>query len=201
MEELQATLQSVLSDPARMAQIAALAESLGLKPPEETPASPVAAAIGRQSEATGQEIGNRESGTGDGRTGPSASLRFAQDDKTETASPVGAATGRPPNAAASPVGAATGRPPNAAASPVGAATGRPPEAPASQIPFPIPDGLDLGRLMTGLSAMQGRENQVLGALRPSLGPSGQAKADRALRAAKLARLAGQLLRRGREGHV
>ena len=171
MEDLQATLQSVLSDPARMAQIAALAESLGLKPPEETPASPVAAAIGRQSEATGQGIGNRESGTGDGGTGPSASLRFAQDDKTETASPVGAATGRPP------------------------------EAPASQIPFPIPDGLDLGRLMTGLSAMQGRENQVLGALRPSLGPSGQAKADRALRAAKLARLAGQLLRRGREGHV
>jgi len=186
MEDLQATLQSVLSNPAQMAQIAALAESLGLKPPEETPASPVAAAIGRQSEATGQGIGNRESGTGDGGTGPSASLRFAQDDKTETASPVGAATGRPPNAGASPVGAATGRPP---------------EAPASQIPFPIPDGLDLGRLMTGLSAMQGRENQVLGAIRPSLSPAGQAKADRALRAAKLARLAGQLLRRGREDHV
>ena len=171
MEDLQATLQSVLSNPAQMAQIAALAESLGLKPPEESPASPVGAATGRQSEATGQGIGNRESGTGDGGTGPSASLRFAQDDKTETASPVGAASGRPP------------------------------EAPASQIPFPIPDGLDLGRLMTGLSAMQGRENQVLGAIRPSLSPAGQAKADRALRAAKLARLAGQLLRRGREDHV
>ena len=48
--------------------------------------------------------------------------------------PVGAATARPPEAAASePVGAATGRPPEAAASePVGAATGRPPEAAASE---------------------------------------------------------------------
>ena len=69
------------------------------------------------------------------------------------------------------------------------------------MPIPNLEGLDLGKLMAGLSAMQGREDRVLGALRPSLGPSGQARTDRALRAAKLARLAGQLLRRGREGHV
>ena len=133
MEDLQATLQSVLSDPARMAQIAALAESLGLKPPEKE-----AAGAGQQT----------------------------------TDQPVGAAIGRPPEAAA-----------------------------ASSMPIPDLEGLDLGKLMAGLSAMQGREDRVLGALRPTLGPSGQARTDRALRAAKLARLAGQLLRRGREGHV
>lgn len=121
MEDLEAALQSVLSDPARMAQISALAESLGLKPPEQ-----------------------------------------------------------PPEAAA---------------------TSPPPEENAPGSPLPQLEGLDLGKLMAGLSAVQGREDQILGALRPSLGPGGQAKADRALRAAKLARLAGQFLRRGREGHV
>ena len=38
----------------------------------------------RSDEAAGQGIGNRESGTGDGGTGPSTPLRSAQDDKIET---------------------------------------------------------------------------------------------------------------------
>ena len=159
MEDLQATLQSVLSDPGKMAQIAALAESLGLKPPEQ------------------QATGNGQQAAG---------------------SPVAAAIGRQ---APSRPGEATGNGQQAKDRPAGAAIGRPPEAAASPMPIPNLEGLDLGKLMAGLSAMQGREDRVLGALRPSLGPSGQARTDRALRAAKLARLAGQLLRRGREGHV
>ena len=159
MEDLQATLQSVLSDPAQMAQIAALAESLGLKPPEQ------------------QATGNGQQAAG---------------------SPVAAAIGRQ---APSRSGEATDNGQQAKDRPAGAAIGRPPEAAASPMPIPNLEGLDLGKLMAGLSAMQGREDRVLGALRPSLGPSGQARTDRALRAAKLARLAGQLLRRGREGHV
>ena len=159
MEDLQATLQSVLSDPAQMAQIAALAESLGLKPPEQ------------------QATGNGQQAAG---------------------SPVAAAIGRQ---APSRPGEATGNGQQAKDRPAGAAIGRPPEAAASSMSIPNLEGLDLGKLMAGLSAMQGREDRVLGALRPSLAPTGQAKADRALRAAKLARLAGQLLRHGREGHV
>ena len=159
MEDLQATLQNVLSDPAQMAQIAALAESLGLKPPEQ------------------QATGNGQQAAG---------------------SPVAAAIGRQ---APSRPGEATGNGQQAKDRPAGAAIGRPPEAAASPMPIPNLEGLDLGKLMAGLSAMQGREDRVLWALRPSLGPSGQARTDRALWAAKLARLAGQLLRRGREGHV
>ena len=34
MEDLQGALQSILSDPEQMARVAALAESLGLKPPD-----------------------------------------------------------------------------------------------------------------------------------------------------------------------
>ena len=34
MEDLQSTLQNILSDPEQMARVAAMAESLGLKPPE-----------------------------------------------------------------------------------------------------------------------------------------------------------------------
>ena len=154
MEDLQATLQSVLSDPAQMAQIAALAESLGLKPPEQ--------------QATGDAPA---------RSGEHCSPRGTRPEE------------------------ATGNGQQAKDRPAGAAIGRPPEAAASPMPIPNLEGLDLGKLMAGLSAMQGREDRVLGALRPSLGPSGQARTDRALRAAKLARLAGQLLRRGREGHV
>ena len=186
MEDLQATLQSVLSDPAQMAQIAALAESLGLKPPEQqatgngqqAAGSPVAAAIGRQAPSRpGEATGNGQQAAG---------------------SPVAAAIGRQ---APSRPGEATGNGQQAKDRPAGAAIGRPPEAAASSMSIPNLEGLDLGKLMAGLSAMQGREDRVLGALRPSLAPTGQAKADRALRAAKLARLAGQLLRHGREGHV
>ncbi len=39
MEDLQSTLQSILSDPEQMRQIAAMAESLGLKPPPGNGAS------------------------------------------------------------------------------------------------------------------------------------------------------------------
>jgi len=161
MEDLQATLQSVLSDPAQMAQIAALAESLGLKPPEQ--------------QATGN--GQQAAGNAPARSGEHCSPRGPRPEE------------------------ATGNGQQAKDRPAGAAIGRPPEADASPMPIPNLEGLDLGKLMAGLSAMQGREDRVLGALRPSLGPSGQARTDRALRAAKLARLAGQLLRRGREGHV
>ena len=37
MDDLQNRLQSILSDPEQMRQIAAMAESLGLKPPEQNP--------------------------------------------------------------------------------------------------------------------------------------------------------------------
>ncbi len=141
MEDLQAALQSVLSDPAQMAQIAALAESLGLKQPEAQP----------------------------GASEPHPSERG--EDSASRPRP----SGRSEEAA-------------------------PPAAPVFR-GLPGIEGLDLSRLMAGLSAVQGREDQILGALRSSLAPSGQAKADRAVRAAKLARLAGQLLRRGRKGHV
>ncbi len=133
MEDLQSTLQSVLSDPAQMAQIAALAESLGLKPPEK---------------GTGQE----------------------RQEASEA----------PPSEGGADAAYADDSPPSA---------------------FTGPEGLDLGKLTAGLSAMGGSEDRVLGALRPALAPAGRAKADRALRAAKLARLAGQLLGRGREGRV
>ena len=56
-------------------------------------------------------------------------------------------------------------------------------------------GVDLGKLMGALSAMQGTEDRVLNALRPSLSQEGQSRVDRALRAAKLSRLAGQFLSR------
>ena len=49
--------------------------------------------------------------------------------------------------------------------------------------------------------MQGTEDRVFASLRPSLSPTGQGKADRASRAAKLARLAGRFLTRQRDGHV
>ncbi len=123
MEDLQSTIQSILSDPEQMQRITAMAESLGLKPPEQNPPS-----------------GHSER-------------------SEESASPV------PP------------------------------------VP-PIPPGLpDLSALMGSLSAMRGTEDRVFGALRPSLSPAGQRKADRASRAAKLSRLAAQFLTRQRNGHV
>ena len=141
MEDLQSALQSILSDPAQMNRVAALAESLGLKPP----AGEGAAAGTGYSEGSGEPA--------------SAPYPPHSERSEESASP----------------------------SPQG-------------IPSVL-NGLDVSRLMAQLSAMTGTEDRVLGALRPSLSPEGQNKADRALRAAKLSRLAGQFLSRGREGHV
>ena len=136
MDDLQNRLQSILSDPEQMRQIAAMAESLGLKPPEQNPPS-----------------GHSER-------------------SEESASSVPAAT---PN--------------------------RHSERSEESVP-PIPPGLpDLSALMGSLSAMQGTEDRVFASLRPSLSPTGQGKADRASRAAKLARLASRFLTRQRDGHV
>ncbi len=66
-----------------------------------------------------------------------------------------------------------------------------PQAPASD----APDGQVLA-LMGQLSQMHGSEEAVFSALRPTLSAQGQKKADRALRAARLSRLAGLLLRGG-----
>ena len=121
MEDLQETLQSILSDPEQMARVASLAESLGLKLPEPAP--------------------------------DSANMNAKQLEE--------------------------------------------PVSPS----FPGLDGVDLGKLMGQLSALNGAEDRVLGALRPTLSQSGQGKVDRALRAAKLSRLAGQFLGRGRAGNV
>ena len=136
MDDLQNRLQSILSDPEQMRQIAAMAESLGLKPPEQNPPS-----------------GHSER-------------------SEESASSVPAAS---PN--------------------------RHSERSEESVP-PIPPGLpDLSALMGSLSAMEGTEDRVFASLRPSLSPTGQGKADRASRAAKLARLAGRFLTRQRDGHV
>ena len=136
MDDLQNRLQSILSDPEQMRQIAAMAESLGLKPPEQNPPS-----------------GHSER-------------------SEESASSVPAAS---PN--------------------------RHSERSEESVP-PIPPGLpDLSALMGSLSAMQGTEDRVFASLRPSLSPTGQGKADRASRAAKLARLAGRFRTRQRDGHV
>lgn len=105
MEDLQAAIQSVLSDPAQMAQLQAMAQALG--------------------------------------------MQSAQD----------------------------------------AASAPPTEAPEA------PDGQVLA-LMGRLSQMHGSEERVFSALKPSLSEQGQRKADRALRAARLARLAGLLLNGG-----
>ena len=132
MEDLQDALQSILSDPEQMARVAALAESLGLNPPN------------------GEATGNRQRATGEERD-----------------SYVGAVIGRPPEA----------------------------EAPETR------NDLNLEKAMGILSASSGGEARVLSALRPTLGPEGQSRVDRALRAAKLSRLAGALLTRGRRAHV
>lgn len=141
MEDLQSTLQSILSDPEQMNRVAALAESLGLKPPERGPARPLSAG----SEPSGESAPTSIPSHAAHREGPATS---------------------PFEAAPNPLG-----------------------------------GIDLSRLMAQLSAMTGTEDRVMGALRPSLSPEGQKKADRALRAAKLSRLAGLFLSRRRESHV
>ena len=116
MEDLQEALQNILSDPEQMARMTALAESLGLKPPE----------------------------------GPSPQP-----------------------------------------SPIGASEGDQASGP----------GPDLGRLMGMLAATGGGETRVLSALRPVLSAEGQGRVDRALRAAKLSRLAGSLLTQRGPEHV
>ena len=122
MEDLQTTLQSILSDPEQMARISAMAGSLGLKPPEAESAAPG------------------------------------------------------PNQINSPPNRETGN--------------------------ELPElGLDLGSILTQFSAASGGEARVLAALRPALSETGQGRIDRALRAAKLSRLAGQFLRSRREGNV
>ncbi|MBQ1372453.1 MAG: hypothetical protein IIY70_05925 [Oscillospiraceae bacterium] len=127
MEDLQSTLQSILSDPEQMARISAMAESLGLKPPEDggPPRSQTPENLSPGNPSPGQEAG-------------AASPKL---------------------------------------------------------------GLDLGRVLTQLSAMSGSEDRVLSALRPALSEAGQGRIDRALRAAKLSRLASQFLRSRREGNV
>ncbi len=127
MEDLQSTLQSILSDPEQMARVASLAESLGLKPPDVPP-------------QTGGESGS------------------AADRQTESPA------WKPQNDGGG-------------------------------------MGLDLGRLMGQLAAMSGSEDRVLNALRPTLSPDGQHRVDRALRAAKLSRLAGLFLKNRGDGHV
>ena len=142
MEDLQSTIQSILSDPEQMQRITAMAASLGLKPPEQNPPS-------------GHSERSEESVSPPSPTAPAGHSERSE----ESAAPV------PP------------------------------------VP-PIPPGLpDLSALMGSLSAMRGTEDRVFGALRPSLSPAGQRKADRASRAAKLSRLAAQFLTRQRNGHV
>ena len=162
MEDLQDALQSILSDPARMAQVAALAESLGLKPPDE--AHPVGTARSRPQEATG----NRQQGSG------------IRDQGSEAA-------GRPPEAETSQNRHSERSEESVPPSPQG-------------IPNAL-NGLDLTSLMSHLSAGNGAEERVLSALRPALSQTGQGRVDRALRAARLSRLAARLLRSRENGHV
>ena len=140
MDDLQSTLQSILSDPEQMRRIAAMAESLGLKPPEEE-AFPGPSA---QGEASASASGHSVRGEGSA----SSSRHSARSE--------------------------------------------------GSVPLGLPD---LSALMHGLSAMQGTEDRVFSALRPSLSPAGQGKADRAVRAAKLSRLASRFLTRQRDGRV
>ena len=126
MEDLQTTLQAILSDPEQMGRISAMAASLGLKPPDSPPPEPTgtpppADSGGRSAVGSGLDLGGM--------------------------------------------------------------------------------GVDLGKLMGTLSVMQGTEDHVLNALRPSLSQEGQRRVDRALRAAKLSRLAGQFLSRRGGSHV
>ena len=68
-------------------------------------------------------------------------------------------------------------------------------APPTEPPPEAPDGQVLA-LMGRLSQMHGSEERVFSALRPTLSEQGQRKVDRALRAARLSRLAGLLLNGG-----
>ena len=159
MEDLQSTLQSILSDPEQMRQIAAMAESLGLKPP----AGNGAPGHSERSEESVPHPGHSE------RSEEPVSHPRHSERSEESVSPGSG----PPHLGHS-------------------------ERSDESVPFPLPD---LSALTRGLSAMQGTEDRVFGALRPSLSPAGQGKADRATRAAKLARLASRFLTRQRDGHV
>ena len=138
MEDLQSTLRSILSDPEQMARVAALAESLGLKPPEPGAEQPAGAPAGRPPEADGDGVQNEE------RRNEESVLSSLQT---------------------------------------------------------MGNGIDLPSLMSRLSSLNGSEDRVLNALRPGLDAAGQGRVDRALRAAKLSRLASQLLRGREGGHV
>lgn len=127
MDDLQDTLQSILSDPEQMARIASLAESLGLKPPDNGAGIGGGGVVDRPSEIQGNDM--RDAGN-------------------------------------------------------------------------IPQiDLDLAGLMASLSSVNGTEGRVLSALRPVLSRSGQGRVDRALRAAKLSRLAASLMKKGRAERV
>lgn len=137
MADLQSTLQSILSDPAQMAQLQAMAGALGF----------------------GAQPGAGEAGPEDGA-------------KTEQNQPhdiEGQAAGQV-------------------------------EAENRSIPNPLADG-QAAALLGALGKMQGREVRVLSALRPTLSEAGRRKADRALQAAKLSRLAGLLFSPEHGSHV
>ena len=148
MEELQEALQSILSDPEQMARVTALAESLGLKPPE------------------GEATGNRQQATGE--TSGSASGAAA----TSPARRGGGPASRPVEGCFPTEASLLGE-----------------------------EGINLENVMSLLSDSGGGETRVLSALRPVLSAEGQGRVDRALRAAKLSRLAGSLLTQRGPEHV
>ena len=168
MEDLQDALQSILSDPEQMARVAALAESLGLKPPDNE-------ATGNRQQATG----NRQQAIGE-TSGSSA----------------GAVIGRLPDPPFR--GEA---PQNCHSKPCPEQGRRGSEESAPPSPFTGSDGINLGQVMNLLSTSSGSEIKVLSALRSTMDPEGQTRVDRALRAAKLSRLAGTLLAQRRTEHV
>ena len=153
MEDLQDALQSILSDPEQMARVAVLAESLGLKPPDNE-------ATGNRKQATGESSDNS----------------------------VGSVIGRP------------SEPPHRGETPQNCHSERSEESVPPSL-FSGTDGVNLGQVMQLLSASSGGETKVLSALRSALDPEGQSRVDRALRAARLSRLAGTLLSQRRGEHV
>lgn len=76
----------------------------------------------------------------------------------------------------------------------------PPEQAAAPREAPQEADGQLLSLLQSLNGLHGTEERVLGALRPGMSAQGQKRVDRALRAAKLSRLAGVFLNSG-AGHV
>ena len=134
MEDLQSALQGILSDPEQMARVAALAESLGLKPPDV--------------QTNGETPGPNQA---------AEAFPNCHSERSEESVPPSSFAGN--------------------------------------------DGINIGEVMNLLSASSGSEARLLTTLRPTLGPEGQSRVDRALRAAKLSRLAGALLTRRRGERV